>query len=312
LLFCSAAGASKVMHQSGNGVMLKTDTASRGGEPADDFEVLEARARQVRASCIQMAFGGGEGHLSSALSCVDIMVTLFGRWLNLTPASIEDPARDRFLFSKGHACTTYYAVLADHGFIEPALLKTYAQDDSPLINHPCRHALPLLEISSGSLGHGLGMATGMLYGLRLADNQARAAVLMSDGECNEGSVWEAAMFAAAQHLDGLVAIVDRNGLQAVGRNDVIVGGTSLEEKFRAFGWSAKTVDGNDIAALAAVLDEVPFETGRPTAIIAETTAGHGVGFMSDQTLWHYRVPSADEVEKALAEIGAEPIQGRGA
>ena len=120
------------------------------------------------------------------------------------------------------------------------------------------------------------------------------------------------MFAAAQHLDGLVAIVDRNGLQAVGRNDVIVGGTSLEEKFRAFGWSAKTVDGNDIAALAAVLDEVPFETGRPTAIIAETTAGHGVGFMSDQTLWHYRVPSADEVEKALAEIGAEPIQGRGA
>lgn len=289
--------------------MPEADLALPAADSPVELTPLEQEARRIRATCVQMAYDGGEGHLSSALSCVDILVALFNGWLNLSQASLDDPGRDRFLFSKGHACTAYYAVLAAHGFIDADLLGTYAKSGSPLINHPCRHALPLLDMSSGSLGHGLGIATGMLYGLHMAGNPARAAVLMSDGECNEGSVWEAAMFAAAQRLDRLVAIVDCNGLQAVGRSDQIMGGTSLETKFRAFGWAATTIDGNDVDAVVHALQQVPMEQGRPSAIIAKTTGGHGVSFMADQTLWHYRVPAPDELTRALAELGEPPFYG---
>src|SRR5579871_1261961 len=197
---------------------------------------LERKARQMRATCIQMAHDGHEGHLSSVLSCMDLLVALYNYWLNVDPILPKAHDRDRFILSKGHACTALYSVLADRGFLPAEWLATYAQDDSPLPNHPCKHALPILECSSGSLGHGLGIGTGMAYGLRLEGNRARVVVLMSDGECNEGSVWEAAMFAAANKLDSVLAIVDNNGLQAVGRSDALMGYTSLEEKFRAFGW----------------------------------------------------------------------------
>ncbi|KPK85870.1 MAG: hypothetical protein AMJ94_18565, partial [Deltaproteobacteria bacterium SM23_61] len=182
-----------------------------------------------------MAHDGKEGHLSSALSCVDILVALYYCWLNVSPEEPRKPDRDRFILSKGHGCTALYSVLADLNFIAKECLSLYAQNDSPLPNHPCKYALPILELSSGSLGHGLGVATGMLYGLRLDAVRVRAVVLMGDGECNEGSVWEAAMFAAAQRMDSLLAIVDYNGIQAVGRSDEIMGHTSLEEKFQAFG-----------------------------------------------------------------------------
>ena len=287
--------------------MALSELAPIDRHTTDTDAAAERLARRIRATCVQMARLGGEGHLSSALSCVDILVALFDGWLRVSPTSLNDPARDRFLFSKGHACTAYYAVLAANGFIAPDLLRTYAQSGSPLINHPCRHALPLLDMSSGSLGHGLGMATGMLYGLRLLNRDARATVLMSDGECNEGSVWESAMFAAANQLDKLVAIVDLNGLQAVGRSHQLMGGTSLADKFCAFGWAAREIDGHDLRVLRDTLDAVPFEPGKPSAIIARTEGGHGVSFMTDQTLWHYRVPSDDEVGQALAELGARPL-----
>ena len=268
---------------------------------------LEQKARRVRATCVQMAHDGKEGHLGSALSCVDLLVVLYNRWLNVSPEKPKDPGRDRLFFSKGHACTALYAVLADSGFIPKEWLSTYAKTDSHLPNHPCIHALPLLEFSSGSLGHGLGVATGVAYGLRLDNNPARATVLMSDGECNEGSVWEAAMFAAANHLDRLLVIVDYNGIQAVGRSDEIMGHTSLEEKFRAFGWAARTIDGNDLSQITGALIDFPFEVGRPSAIVAKTVGGAGVSFMQDQVLWHYRVPPEDELRQALSELNATPI-----
>jgi transketolase len=278
-----------------------------------DAAALERKARQLRATCIQMSFDGKEGHLSSALSCVDLIVALYHRWLRVPVLDPKKQAdRDRFILSKGHGCTALYAALADRGTIPRELLSEYARDGSPLPNHPCMHALPALEFSSGSLGHGLGVATGMLYGLRLDGNPARAAVLMSDGECNEGSVWEAAMFAAAHKLDRLLAVVDNNGLQAVGRSDELMGHTSLEEKFRAFGWAARTVNGNKMSEILAALDAFPFEPGRPSAIIARTTGGAGVSFMQDQVLWHYRVPSAEDVGKAFAELGERPIHRGGA
>jgi transketolase len=274
---------------------------------ATNIPQLEEKARQIRATCVQMAFDAREGHLSSALSCTDLVVALYSGWLNVSPDEPGNPARDRFYFSKGHACTALYAVLADRGFLPVQSLSTYAKTGSALPNHACRHALPILEVSSGSLGHGLGIAAGALYGLRLDGNQARAVVLMSDGECNEGSVWEAAMFAKAQRLDRLLAVVDNNGLQAVGRSDELMGHTSLEEKFRAFGWSARTINGNSMVEITAALADVPFEAGRPSAIVARTRGGYGVDFMEDQVLWHYRTPSPDDLQRALAKLGQLPL-----
>jgi transketolase len=268
---------------------------------------LARKARQVRATCVQMAHDAREGHLSSAMSCADLLTVLFDYWLRVSPENPRDPHRDRFYFSKGHACTALYVLLAERGFIPKAWLADYGHTGSPLPNHPCRHALPVLEASSGSLGHCLGIATGALYGLRLDGNDSRAVVLMSDGECNEGSVWESAMFAAAQKLDRLLAIVDHNGVQAVGRNAEITGHTSLEEKFRAFGWEARTIDGNDVAEIVAALDDFPLAPGRPSAIVARTVAGSGVRFMEDQILWHYRVPSDAELVQALGELGETPL-----
>ena len=276
-----------------------------------DLAGLELKARQVRASCVQMAFDGKHGHLASALSCVDLLVTLYYCFLRVSP---EDPGRndrDRLIFSKGHACTSLYAVLADRGFIPKPWLAEYARNDAPLAVHPCKHALPLLECSSGSLGHGLGIATGILYGHRLDGMDTRAVVLMSDGECNEGSVWESAMFAAAKKFDRLLAIVDYNGIQAVGRSDEIMGFTDLAEKFRAFGWGAVTIDGNDIREIIQALDSFPFEQGRPSAIVARTRKGAGIPFMEDSVLWHYRVPSEQDLAQALGILAVQPLHKGG-
>ena len=254
-----------------------------------------------------MAHDARQGHLASALSCVDIIVALYYHWLRVSPDVPNDPARDRFIMSKGHGCTALYAALADRGFIPQEWLKRYAEFDGPLPNHPCKHALPILECSSGSLGHGLGIATGMLYGLRLQNVKTRAIVLMSDGECNEGSVWEAAMFARAHRMENLLAIVDYNKIQAVGRSDELMGFTSLEEKFCAFGWGACTINGRDIAEIITALDKFPFQAGYPSAIIAETVKGAGISFMEDDVVWHYRKPSDQDLEKALRELEVEPM-----
>lgn len=272
-----------------------------------NVKTLERKAARIRATCIQMAYDGKEGHLSSALSCVDLLVALYNGWLNVPTDCPKASSRDRFYFSKGHACTALYAVLADSGYVPTAWLSKYAETDSPFPNHPCIHALPVLEVSSGSLGHGLGVATGALYGLRIDNNPARAAVLMSDGECNEGSVWEAATFAVAQHLDKLLAIVDYNGVQAVGRSDEIMGHASLEEKFRSFGWSARLINGNQISEIMSALHDFPFTVGKPSIIIAKTRSGAGVSFMEDDQVWHYRKPSEEDLRRALVELKAIPI-----
>jgi transketolase len=254
-----------------------------------------------------MAFDGHEGHLTSALSCVDILLALYSGWLRYDPSDRSHPDRDRFLFSKGHAASALYAVLGAAGLVPAASLNKYAKTDSPFPNHPCQKMLPCLEISSGSLGHGLGIGTGMAYSLDRAGSDANVVVLMSDGECNEGSVWEAAAFACAHHQSRLVAIVDNNNMQAVGRTDRLMGFTTFEDKFRAFGWNAVTIDGHDIGQILEQLERVPFGADRPTAIVAKTVGGRGVSFMEDQTLWHYRVPSADDLSRALAELGEPPL-----
>ena len=270
---------------------------------------LKKMASQIRATCVKMAFDAKETHLSSALSCVDILTVLFGGFLNYCDGGKScNPERDRFVLSKGHGCSALYATMSAFGIISPELLREYSRPNSALPNHPCKYALPHLEISSGSLGHGLGIAGGILYGLRLDQNlTSRAVVLMSDGECNEGSVWEAAMFAAAQKLTNLLAIVDYNGSQAVGKSNVLMGFTSLEDKFRSFGWEAISVEGNDISVLVDVLNKFPFSTGKPSVIIANTVSGAGVSFMEKDQVWFYRSPSKHDLDRALVEIGEEPF-----
>jgi transketolase len=270
-----------------------------------DLPALAERAKRLRATCIKMSHVGKEGHLGGALTCIDILVALYHVWLNVSPEKPKAADRDRLFFSKGHACSALYAVLADSGFVTPESLNTYNTAGSPYPLHSCQHNLPVLEMSAGSLGHGLGIATGAAYGLRMDNNPARVVALLSDGECNEGSVWEAAMLAKAQKLERLIAIVDYNGTQSIGFTDDLMGHTSIEEKFRAFGWNASTIDGNDISEILKALDAITFDTGRPTAIVAKTKKG--VSFMENQIVWHYRVPPADEVARALEELGAAPI-----
>jgi len=266
---------------------------------------LETAAKKIRATCVKMAYDGKEGHLSSSLSTVDILVALYSTWLRVDPMDPKSPSRDRFLLSKGHGCASLYAVLAERVLLPLESLRSYNQKGSPLTNHPCVHSVDVLEMSAGSLGHGLGIATGIAYGQRQLGQSARTVVLLGDGECNEGSIWESAMFAASQKLDSLVAIVDYNGIQAVGRSDEIMGRTRLVEKFAAFGWAAREVDGHSIGELVAALREVPFETGRPSVVVAKTLAG--VSFMNEQVLWHYRKPSLEDLQAALQELGESPL-----
>ena len=273
----------------------------------EDFTQLENIAKRIRVTCVKMAYDARHGHVKSALSCVDILVALYWNWLKICPDNPTDPERDRLYFSKGHGCTALYATLAARGFVDQKRLATFAKSDSIFPDHPCKHALPILETSSGSLGHALGIATGALYGLRLSGINSRAAVIMSDGECNEGSVWEAATFAAAHKLDHLLAVVDYNGWQAVGKTDEIMGFTSLEDKFISFGWSAKSINGHNFQEIVETLQKFPFENGKPSVIIAKTVSGAGISFMEDNIVWHYRKPDDKDMANTLKELKGQAL-----
>ena len=197
--------------------------------------------------------------------------------------------------------------MADIGFFPIKWLERYGESKFALPTHPCVHMLPQLEFSSGSLGHGLGVSTGIAYGMKLKGLDRRSFVLMSDGECNEGSVWEAVIFAASKKLDNLVALIDYNQIQAVGRTQEIMGNTSLAKKFKSFGWKTYTIDGNNIEEVVKALSQIDYSTGQPNVIVCNTIAGAGVSFMEDQLLWHYRVPSKEDYEMALKELGVAPL-----
>jgi transketolase len=263
---------------------------------------LLARARAVRAAVVRMAHTGGTPHVGSALSCVDILIALYFHAMRIDPSK-GGPADDMFVMSKGHGCMAYYATLAERGYFPPALLATYARDGGTLPEHPMPGGAPGIEVATGSLGHGLPIAAGLALARGLDGRDGRVFVLLSDGECNEGSVWEAAMFAAGRRLDNLVALIDYNGLQAMGRCDEITALSPLADKWRAFGWAVREIDGHDVAELVHALDELPFEPRRPSMIVAHTVKGKGVSFMEDDTEWHYRSPSTDELARALEEIG---------
>ena len=264
---------------------------------------LPAMARKIRAKLVKMSHVAETPHLGSSLSCVDMIVAAYWGAMRIDPSQPLDPNRDRFILSKGHAATALYAALSYRGFFDEMLLDTYDEDGGALPEHPGLQCVPGVEAATGSLGHGLPLALGMALAGRIQGRDYRCFVLMSDGECEEGSVWEAAMFAPAQKLDNVIVMIDYNKWQATGRSDEIMALAPLREKWQAFGWDASEVDGHNMESLVETLRQKPDGTGRPRAIIAHTVKGKGVSFMEDDNNWHYRIPTADEVQQARKELG---------
>ena len=266
------------------------------------IDELDGIARRIRGALVQMCHKAGAPHLGSSLSCVDILVVAYWAALGIDPRSPDDPERDRFILSKGHAAPALYATLAHRGFFPIELLDSYAEPGGCLPQQPSPGGVPGVEAATGSLGHGLSLGLGMALAGRIQGRSYRVFVVMSDGECNEGSVWESAMMAPAQGLDNVITIIDYNKWQATGRSDEVLALGPLRQKWEAFGWSAHEVDGHDLSSLVEVLRNVPDGTGMPVAIVAHTTKGKGVSFMENDNNWHYRVPTADEVIAAHQEL----------
>lgn len=243
-------------------------------------------------------------HIGSCLSCADILAALYGSGMRFDPKRPEWEDRDRLIVSKGHAAAVVYGALAEAGFIDAQELSTYCQNGSRLFGHVTA-GVPGIEFSTGSLGHGLPVACGMALAAKRDRRPSRVFVLMSDGECDEGSNWEAILFASHHHLDNVVAIVDYNGIQSLGPVDETLKLEPMVDKWRAFGWAVTEVDGHNLKELQASLDLTNTVHGRPAVVIAHTVKGKGVRFMEGQVAWHYKFATSTELEEALREIGAE-------
>lgn len=260
-------------------------------------------ALAIRRHAVRMANTGKTSHVASVLSCADVLAVLYSGVLRVDPAQPEKPDRDRFILSKGHAGSGIYAALAERGFFPRDWLRTHCQDGSLLCGHLSHVGIPGVEVSTGSLGHGLSVGAGMALAAALQGERWRVFVLMSDGECDEGSVWEAAMFAAHHRLANLVTMIDYNKIQSLAPVSQTLALEPFADKWRAFGWCVERLDGHDHAALHAALARVPLEPERPSCFILDTVKGKGVSFMENTVLWHYRSPQGDEFDRALGELG---------
>jgi transketolase len=264
---------------------------------------LAAAAKAIRSISIAAIYHAGSGHPGGALSAADILACLFGAEMNVWPDQVENPARDRFVLSKGHAAPALYAAGAHFKFCSVKDTLSLRKLGSPFQGHPHVRDLPWVETSTGSLGQGFSVALGMAMGLRLKANPARVYALLGDGELQEGEVWEAAMCAAHHKLDNLVAIVDYNKLQSDDKNANIMGLEPLADKFRAFNWSVIEIDGHAIEEILVALEQARGVRGKPTIIIAHTIKGKGVPFMENVPHWHGSVKlTRAQAEESLAAL----------
>jgi transketolase len=272
-----------------------------------EISALQTVARDLRARVIETSSRASIPHLGSCLSCIDILVVLYFSVLRIDPRYPRALERDRFILSKGHGAPALFQVLAKRGFYPESRLDSYGEDGSVFAEHPpTPDQLDGIEAATGSLGHGLPLGLGMALAARIQRQDYNVYAVLSDGECNEGSVWESAMLAAAQKASNLCAIVDFNKWQATGRSPEVMFLEPLAEKWRAFGWNAVEIDGHDMNALLSALDQFPAANGKPTAVVAHTVKGKGVSFMEDDNNWHYRIPSPEEVSEAKRELGLLP------
>jgi len=261
---------------------------------------LQLKSVHLRKKTLEAIFEAGAGHTGGGLSCLDILNVLYNRILNVSPENFSSPTRDRYVQSKGHSVEALYAVLADRGFFPETELHTICRYQSHFVGHPTRH-IPGIEMNTGALGHGLPICIGMALAGKMDNAPYRVFTLLGDGELAEGSNWEAALAAAHYKLDNLTAIIDHNTLQITGRTRDVCSNEPLDEKWRAFGWAVKVVNGHDFAELTTALSR-PAESGKPTCVIANTVKGKGVSFMEDVAKWHHGVPTESELKQALAEL----------
>lgn len=265
----------------------------------------EQFARDIRVEALRMVHRAKASHIGGALSMADILAVLYGPQgrLQVDPSRPDWSERDRFILSKGHACTALYAALALAGFFPQQRLEEYAQDGSHFMAH-ASHLVPGVELSTGSLGHGLPVACGLAYGARLRHETWRSIVLLSDGELDEGSNWEAFLFAAHHNMDHLRVIIDANNIQSLGSVEDVIRLEPLADKLSAFGWAVETCDGHDHTSLSSLLNlDKPLVPGKPSAIIARTIKGKGVSYMENELAWHYRSPNDEQLSQALTELG---------
>jgi transketolase len=235
----------------------------------------------------------------------DLLAVLYSKILHIDPTSPDWPNRDRFILSKGHGAAIVYAVLAERGFFPLEYLDTYCQDGSKLAGHITSHAVPGVEVSTGSLGHGLPIGCGLALAGKRDSRPYRVFVMLSDGELDEGSNWEAILFAPQHQLDNLIVIVDYNKIQSFGSVKDVLELEPLADKWRAFRWAVRETDGHDYEQIEDVLTDVPFEPGKPSVIIAHTVKGKGVSFMENRLAWHYKSPNDEQLAQALAELRAQ-------
>jgi transketolase len=272
-----------------------------------DRNQVEELARRIRIHVLRMTHRAKSSHVGSNFSIADILAVLYLRILRLNAVEPEWPDRDRFLLSKGHASASLYAVLAERGFFPVNWLESYYSDGSRLAGHITRSGVPGVEVSTGSLGHGLPLSCGMALVGKRDRKQYRVFNLQSDGECDEGSNWEAILFAAHHKLDNLINIVDYNKIQSLAPVKETLDLEPLAAKFTSFGWAVREIDGHDVVEIERALAELPCEPGKPTCIIAHTVKGKGVSFMESTVLWHYRSPDQQELSSALAELGVKQL-----
>lgn len=268
-----------------------------------NLDELTELARTIRAQTLRMVHRSKASHVGTCLSMADILAVLYGRVLKVDPRAPLWPERDRLILSKGHGAAIVYAVLAERGFFPKEWLDTYCADGSRLCGHVTHKNVPGVEASTGSLGHGLSLGCGMALAAQRSLRAHRVFVVLSDGELDEGSTWEAILFAAHHRLDNLTAIVDYNKIQSFGSVSEVLGLEPLVDKWHSFGWAVREIDGHDYAQISDTLSSVPSAGGKPTVIIAHTVKGKGVSFMENNLVWHYKSPDDEQLARALDELG---------
>jgi transketolase len=270
---------------------------------------LENRARILRGRIIETSHKASIPHLGSCLSCIDILTVLYFSTLRIDAKNPRAEDRDRFILSKGHGAPALFQVLAMRGFYPEKMLETYGEDGGVFAEHPpAPQYLAGIEAATGSLGHGMPIALGMALAARMKKQNHKVYAVLSDGECNEGSIWESAMLAASQKVSNLCVIIDFNKWQATGRSREVMSIDPLADKWRAFGWDACEVDGHNMPQLIEELSRFPSNLNKPKAIIAHTVKGKGVSFMEDDNNWHYRTPNAEELILARRELGLDEVE----
>lgn len=271
----------------------------------ENREYYENIAAKVRVDVIKAVYHAGSGHPGGSLSATDLLTALYFGEMNIDPANPKMEGRDRFVLSKGHAVPGQYAVLAERGYYPVEDMMSLRKLGSPFQGHGNMNKVSGIEMSTGSLGQGISVATGMAIGSKLNGDGSRVYALLGDGELQEGMVWEAAMAAGHYKLDNLCAIVDWNGLQIDGENEKVMTVAPIADKFKAFGWNAVEIDGHDFNQIFDALDQARQTKGQPTVIVAKTVKGKGVSFMENQAGWHGKAPSEEQAKQAVEELGGE-------